>query len=319
MTSGVPIPTVLIIEDNPDDAALLEAAIASGPQARFRSETVPRLDAALERLRQGGVDIVLLDLHLPDSDGLDGLAQVLSVTRAVPVVILTGLDDERVALGALQAGAQEYMVKGTADPRTVGRTLRHAMERHRLLADLELTRQREARLATVDPLTGIPNRTLFFDRLALTVERAARYGERFAVAFLDCDGFRQINELCGHPAGDEVLVQMAARLSAAIRKSDTVARLAGDQFVLLMERLPSRERAEELVAELAQTAGGPVVVEGRSLELGVSWGLAFYPDDGRDPDTLVRVADAAMYRRKLGVRDQESGIRDRASGIRPDP
>jgi len=134
---------VLLIEDNPDDALLIREALAEAGEAPLALEHLDRLSAGLERLAQGGIDLVLLDLSLPDSHGLDTLATVNARAPSVPVVVLTGRDDAELATQALRLGAQDYLVKGQTDSNLLERSLRYAVERHRLLSELDQARQRE--------------------------------------------------------------------------------------------------------------------------------------------------------------------------------
>jgi diguanylate cyclase (GGDEF)-like protein len=304
-------PVVLLVEDHPDEAAVTTHVLTSAVPFPFAVRHVLTLQAALTELAGGGLDLVLLDLLLPDASGIETLERVFHATREVPVVVMTATEDEDLAIRAVQSGAQDYLVKGSMVPRALSRTLRHAIERHRLLADLELSRQREAHRATHDPLTGLPNRTLFFDRLTHALARALRYSERFAVIFIDLDRFKDINDTKGHAAGDQVLVEVAERLRSGVRQSDTLARLAGDEFTVLFERLPSRAKGELLVEELVGIATRPIALQGDQIPIMMSAGLAVFPEDGRDADTLVAAADAAMYRKKLEGRGSVPSGRDR--------
>jgi len=123
-------PRVLVVEDNADDAVLVERAL-DATRRPFVREAATRLSAALNRLARGGIDVVLLDLGLPDADGFDGVNRIAAQHPFVPVVVLTGLEDEDVGLKAVQAGAQDYLVKGSLEPRLLDRSLRYAIERKR--------------------------------------------------------------------------------------------------------------------------------------------------------------------------------------------
>ncbi|NOT07264.1 MAG: diguanylate cyclase [Gemmatimonadales bacterium] len=295
---------VLLVEDNPDDARLASGILSRVSQPRFEVIHVPTLGAALEALASRPIDLILSDLSLPDSSGLHTVERLLAAGSGTPLVVMTGTDDEELAVLAVQAGAQDYLVKGSIDPRQLGRTLRQAMERHRLLAHLERARDREAYRATHDALTGLPNRALFFDRLQHALARAQRYRERFAVLFVDLDGFKEINDTFGHAAGDRVLVEVAGRLGGVVRQSDSLARLAGDEFVVLFERVASREVALTVAGLMVDAVTAPFTLDGKPCPIALSAGLALYPEDGRDINTIVNAADAAMYRQKLGGRTQ---------------
>jgi len=289
---------VLLVEDNPDDALLFAGTFGSHGEGPFQITHVNSLTTALEELKRRPPDIVLLDLGLPDSTGLATLGSILDVGRTVPVAVMTGVDDEDVALQAVRAGAQDYIVKGLADNRMVARILRHAIERHRLLTELEEARRQEAFRATHDTLTGLANRNLFYDRLDHILARAIRYGDSFAIAFLDLDGFKEINDLYGHDRGDRVLYEFACRLRQHTRTSDTVARLGGDEFAVLMERIGSRNDAERHVLDLLTRGNYSPDGNGQSLQVSASYGVAMYPEDGLTGPDLLRAADRAMYRRK---------------------
>ena len=150
-------------------------------------------------------------------------------------------------------------------------------------------------LAQHDALTGLPNRSLFEDRVAEALKRSARSGRGCAVALLDLDGFKAINDSHGHEAGDEVLKAVAARLGAALRASDTVCRLGGDEFTVLAEGVDDLEACARVAEKLRAALSTPLRVAGVQLRLEVSVGCALFPQDGDQAQALLRVADRAMY------------------------
>jgi diguanylate cyclase (GGDEF)-like protein len=153
--------------------------------------------------------------------------------------------------------------------------------------------------AHYDALTGLPNRKLLSDRLALAIERAKRSSGCFALLMIDLDGFKMINDTYGHAAGDTVLIAVARRLTAALRASDTVARLGGDEFVAILEAGEDTGDASVVVNKLAQTVSEPIALDGgRLANVGISVGVALYPLDATDPEQLMMLADHAMYRAK---------------------
>ncbi len=158
-------------------------------------------------------------------------------------------------------------------------------------------------LAQHDSLTGLPNRALFSDRLNHELVRAKRHGENFALIFLDLDKFKLLNDNFGHAAGDLVLQQIAWRLQDSIRASDTVGRIGGDEFVVLMPELLAPNDALGLAEKIRQAVRQPITVDGRDLVMSCSLGVAVYPDDGQDEIALTKSADDAMYRAKEGGRD----------------
>ncbi len=158
-------------------------------------------------------------------------------------------------------------------------------------------------MAQHDPLTGLPNRELFNYRLDQEFARAKRYDGRFAMAFVDLDRFKGVNDNHGHDVGDQLLRQVASRLSKCIRAADTVGRIGGDEFVALMADLSDRDTLLALAEKIRQAMHQPFIVNGLELNISCSIGIAVYPEDGSSADTLTKSADEAMYRAKEAGRD----------------
>ena len=158
-------------------------------------------------------------------------------------------------------------------------------------------------LAFHDPLTNLPNRLLFNDRLTLAVAQAHRHAQRLAVLFLDLDRFKVINDSLGHSVGDELLRQVAERIQEHVREGDTVARLGGDEFTLLVPGITAEEDAAKIARKICDAVHDPFWIDGRELFVTTSVGVSVYPSDGHDAETLVRNADSAMYRAKEQGRD----------------
>ena len=201
---------IMLVEDNPGDARLICELLKDGRGKRYQLDHVDRLSTGTEHIKSGMVDVILLDLGLPDCSGLDGLTAVKGIAEQVPIVVLTGLDDEAVAVAAVQTGAQDYLVKGQVDGNVLWRSIRYAIERKQL-------EQKLAYVATHDSLTGLPNRFLLKDRLGLAITQADRKGRMLAVLMLDLDRFKNVNDTLGHSIGDEVLKTAGDRLTAVVR------------------------------------------------------------------------------------------------------
>ncbi|HEX7193023.1 MAG TPA: EAL domain-containing protein, partial [Thermoanaerobaculia bacterium] len=154
-----------------------------------------------------------------------------------------------------------------------------------------------------DVLTHLPNRRLFTDRLALGINRARRSGRSLAVMFIDLDHFKSVNDTLGHTAGDELLLEMSARLRECIREDDTVARLGGDEFTIILSELRHPEDAAQVAQKILETVQDPLTISGMPIEISASIGIALYPVDGFDVETLLRNADSAMYRAKESGRN----------------
>ena len=157
-------------------------------------------------------------------------------------------------------------------------------------------------VATHDALTGLPNRLLLNDRLDQAIAGAERHNRRFAVMMMDLDRFKSINDSLGHLSGDELLKEAARRLSSRLRRTDTLARLAGDEFVILLNEIGGSQDAESIASNVLADIGRPVALAGLDVHISASIGISVYPDDGRDAETLLQHADAAMYHAKKNGR-----------------
>jgi diguanylate cyclase (GGDEF)-like protein/PAS domain S-box-containing protein len=544
MSDRPPLPsalTVLVVEDNPGDARLVELYLREDPARPFKVVKAARLSEGLAALQAQPIDVVLLDLSLPDSFGMDSLARLRAASPSIPVVVLTGTSDEGLALEALRQGAQDYLVKGQGDGELVRRAIRYAIgrsaadaalrtsesrfralfdnagtgvilsdaggayihcnpafcsmvgysdaelqtmtyrdithpddidahikmrddmmagrtdsyeltkryirrdgavvwarltvtamregsdnelrftvavvedvtERKRLedhmrlaatvfestgeglfvtdekrriihvnpafteltgypagevigrtpkflasgrhtpefydalfktleesgkwqgeiwnrrktgemfaewlnisvvlnergelsnyvavFSDITSRKQDEERLnyqANHDPLTRLPNRTLFQERLSRALTRAHRNQSIVALLFIDLDYFKQVNDTLGHLAGDILLQQVAERLSSCVRQGDTVARLAGDEFTVILEEISEPRDGAVVAHKILSLMAEPFDLQGHEARISSSIGVALYPSDGGDAQTLIKLADAAMYRAK---------------------
>jgi len=158
-------------------------------------------------------------------------------------------------------------------------------------------------LATHDNLTGLPNRVLFFDRLEQAIKKSRRQEQRFALFFIDLDDFKRINDSFGHLAGDQVLQTISTFLSDTVRDSDTVARLAGDEFTIILDNVNSVSNVESLAQKVIEAVSQPIEVSQENIIMTTSLGISLFPDDGEDAEILLRKADVAMYKIKEGSKN----------------
>ena len=181
--------------------------------------------------------------------------------------------------------------------------------RHYVAVKMDITEQKQtheriAYLAHHDLLTNLPNRLLFFDRVNQSLAQAQRQGSRLAVMYIDLDKFKPINDSCGHAAGDYVLQQVAQRMESCVRHSDTVGRIGGDEFVVLLPDITAPERVIQVAEKIRQTLKQPIEFGDRFFEISSSIGIALYPDHGDTVDQLALCADCAMYQAKESGRDR---------------
>ena len=191
---------------------------------------------------------------------------------------------------------QNLVLVGSGDDAVIHSTVVDISDRKRAEEQIEFH-------AFHDVLTQLPNRKLFTDRLRHSLTRVRRSGKSLAVMFIDVDHFKTINDTLGHTAGDELLLEMSRRLLACVREDDTVARLGGDEFTIVLSELRQPEDAVTVARKVLETVAKPLTVAGTQIEVSASIGIALYPADGADPESLLRNADSAMYRAKESGRN----------------
>ena len=172
------------------------------------------------------------------------------------------------------------------------------------MVELERSRAALREEATHDPLTGLANRRLFYDRLQQAIRHAHRYGGKVGILYVDMDRFKDINDRHGHHIGDAVLMEVAQQLRDYVRESDSVARLGGDEFVVLLEGVQGRHDCVAAALKIEHSLAHSARFDDLELDIDASIGQAVYPDDGSDEDALIRAADAAMYRVKSGCESE---------------
>jgi diguanylate cyclase (GGDEF)-like protein len=291
-----------LVEDNPGDIRIVDEILRKAWADPGSVSHVSSVEEALGRVADETPACILLDLSLSDTQGLETLDGMRDACPAVPIVVLTGTDDETLAIQAVQAGAQDYLIKGHVDAPLLRRSIRYAIERK--AAEVELSHQ-----ALHDPLTGLANRTLLMDRLSQALARSSRRAFSLAVLFLDLDRFKLINDSLGHAVGDKLLQEVTARLADALRPMDTVARLAGDEFVIVCEDVAGLWYAEQIAERVIEIVSTPVLLEGRSVVVTVSIGIAM-GRTGMTPEELLREADTALYRAKNAGRAQHATFKE---------
>jgi diguanylate cyclase (GGDEF)-like protein/PAS domain S-box-containing protein len=412
---------VLLVEDSPDDARLIQVLLGKATESSFVISHEDRLGKGVTRLKQDRFDVVLLDFSLPDSLGLDTFLSIHEADPRVPVIILTSLDDDELAARAVREGAQDYLVKREVDTRLLVRSIRYAIARqtaddalrdseeryalavqgandgvfdwdlrsdtvyfsprwkkmlgysefevgpsprewferihpddepafrrkltshldgetehfrleHRMKSangkwlwvltrglavrgadgrpsrmagsqsDITARKVAEEKLqhdALHDDLTCLANRVLFMDRLACSMADYERTPEnQFAVLFFDLDRFKNVNDSLGHPLGDKLLKGIAQRLEHYLRPGDTVARIGGDEFAILLNRINDIPGAIHVAERIQELLGMTFSIDGHEVFVTASIGIAHSATGYRTPDEIMRDADIAMYRAK---------------------
>jgi diguanylate cyclase (GGDEF)-like protein len=295
---------LLLVEDNPADVEFLAASLRRQRASDVEMVNVQSLGSATERLASEKFDIVLLDLHLPDASGLECIDAIQAIDNEVPIVVLSGQDDEEFAVSILNKGAQDYLVKWEGQGRTILRSVRYAIERKR--SELRLNY-----MAQFDVLTGIPNRQFFNDQLTRATARARRDGRKVTLLFLDLDEFKIVNDTLGHDAGDRLLKEVASRIQRSVRTGDVVARLGGDEFAVLLEGLTGPLEVETMANGLLKLISQPYHIADRQLDITTSIGITMYPNDSADTQMMLKNADIAMYQAKENGRNNVTFFTER--------
>ena len=253
------------------------------------------LSGALERLSAGGVDAVILDPDLPDSQGIVTFERMYAFAPDVPVIVLTNNGENDLAVRAVQGGAQDCMLKDEADSSVLLRSVRYAIERHRLLTALRS-------LSLIDGLTELYNRRGFNDLGEQYLKLAGRSSRSASLIYLDIDRFKTINDTLGHHVGDRALLSLADTLRDTFRRSDLIARMSGDEFAVLAFET-SEDNSETLVERLRAELTEVNETTRERFQLSVSIGLARYDsDDAVSLEDLLGQAVAAMHQEKLKKR-----------------
>ena len=282
---------ILLVEDNDADAHLTQDILAEWSVEQFDVMHVARLSEAFIQLARTRFDAILLDLSLPDGYGLLTLKQIQAASPTIPIIVLSGFSDQSLAVEAVQNGAQDYLVKGQGQPELLARSIRYAIERKR-------AEERLTHLAQYDQLTGLVNRTLFRDRLIHAMARSKRLQQPMGLMLLDLDRFKSVNDTMGHDAGDQLLKAVADRLRECVREVDTVARMGGDEFTIILEALSHEDDITAVAQRITKSLTESFPLGNQRVSIGVSIGITVYPLDDHEIDDLLRHADSAMYRAK---------------------
>jgi diguanylate cyclase (GGDEF)-like protein len=285
---------VLIVEDSENDALLLLRRLRrDGIDPEFdRVDTSQAMVAALNRHNW---DVIISDYAMPRFSGLDALAVLKQTGLDIPFILVSGTIGEEVAVEAMKAGANDYVMKGKLTRLTT------AIERE--LREVEVRKERKQAeewqkyLAEYDVLTDLPNRNLLYERLGEAVKSHRDGGKSLALMLMDLNDFKEINNTMGHQTGDLLLQEVGRRLQSTVQKNETVARLGGDEFGILLPGT-TEEGASPAAERLLRALEAPFAIGDLAVDMRASVGIAIFPKHGEDRDTLLRRADVAMYQAK---------------------
>ncbi|MBF0126306.1 MAG: diguanylate cyclase [Magnetococcales bacterium] len=299
-------PCILVADD---DEGMLAALTEWLRQNGYDVVSADHGRSALEVCARGLPDLILLDVSMPFLDGCETCRRIRQTPEGakVPIIMMTGLCDDRSVDQAFVAGADDYVTK----------PIHWAVLRQRIRLFME-RRQTEETIrhqATFDGLTDLPNRTLFLDRLDHSLSLAHRKQENLAVMFIDLDRFKEVNDTLGHTAGDELLRQVAVRLRQCVRNSDTVARMGGDEFTIILASLTVPMDPETVARKILAALYQPFDLFGTRVVVSGSVGISLFPQDAESLDLLLKWADHAMYAAKRRGRNCFVFFNDRRGKI----
>jgi diguanylate cyclase (GGDEF)-like protein len=303
---------ILVVEDNPGDARLVREMLDEEGSDAFVLTVVPTVKAALQHLGPEGepADAILLDLSLPDESGVSTVQRVVAGAGDAVVVVMTGAGDEELGMAAMEAGAQDYLVKGQVDSRLLRRALRFAMSRQTL-------RQQLQDWSHKDELTGLHNRRGFLALAEQNIRLARRQQQPFLLIFMDLDDLKTINDTLGHSEGNRALIEAADVLRGSLRQSDILARFGGDEFGAFclcsgdQDGAVVRARIATALAELNRTPDRAYALH---FSIGV---LRCSPQEDAAIETLLERADQLMYQDKKNKKREAAGSVDEESEAQP--
>ena len=278
---------------------------------------------ALEAFLRERPDLIFLDVEMPGLSGLEVCRRIREMPQGenIPIMIVTGSDDRKSIDDGFEAGATQYKTK-PVNWSLLGRDVQYMLRASNALNSLKRQEDRLRYLAYYDPLTNLPNRRSFNEQLTRILKRAQRLGHSAALLFIDLDNFKRINDSIGHGRGDRLLVEIAKRLAGELREDDAInyfsdsnadevdpsdrnteiARLGGDEFTVVLSDVRDVRDVEGVAQRVIQTLSEPIALHSHNPVVTPSIGIAMYPQDGLDADSLVRNADTAMYAAKADGR-----------------
>lgn len=286
--------SVLHVEDDDFDAALVQRNLKRCDHAKFEITRGKTLSEGLYKLSDEQFDVILLDLQLPDGQGLESVAKFHDAAKKTPLIILTGNEKNNTPAEFVELGVQDFLPKATIDGNILHHSIRYAI----------LRKEKEKTLKTLsqhDELTGLLNRKIIYDRITHAILRHRRSQAKLAVLYIDVDEFKSINDTFGHSAGDALLKHVAESLRFCVRKDDSVARMGGDEFVVLLENLRDFTDLRVIINKIVDQTFSPFDLNGEKIFAQLSIGVSTYNgagDENAQADILLEQADFCMYRAK---------------------
>jgi len=280
---------ILIVDDDPGARFTLHSSLEN---SGYRLSEAENGYQALQLCKQRMPDLILMDGMMPEMDGFTACKEIKKLTKArsPAIVMVTALHDENSIDRSFVAGAEDFITK-PVNLVVLRNRVKHLLQSKRSEKYIH-------RLAYYDNLTDLPNRSFFKARAVEMIQMAKRHDCQMALMFLDLDRFKLINDTMGHHIGDLLLKTVAQRIQGCLRSTDFIARLGGDEFTVVLGGVESKDDVTRIAEKICETFTHPLSLVNEKIHMSTSIGIAVYPGDGADVDTLMRRADTAMYQGK---------------------
>ncbi len=278
---------ILFVEDNPGDIRLVREMLIAADEERIELSFVSRVGEVTARLAQGGIDVILLDLNLPDANGLSAVEWIHRDYPEIPLVVLSSVIDEELAMASLQAGAQDFLVKGMINGPLLTRSIFYAIKRKDLEDQLLFSLHH-------DSLTGLYNRKFLISELERAIRRSQSAGGKFAVLLLDLSRFKSINDTYGHGVGDSLLIEVGRILSDLLEPGMILSRMGGDEFGFILPSPGEGDDVGRFARKIRENLCRVHTIDSIEIDLDLVIGISLYPDDGTSAEDMVRKAARAL-------------------------
>jgi len=297
---------LLVIDDDELDRETVVRACKNSQQ-NFSIEIATNGKEGLHMLSSHDIDCLVLDYLLPDMNGLeflDKMSNNLNIEFPA-IVMLTGQGSEKIAVQAMKKGVLDYIPKNETSEAMIIQAIINSLDKAALQKELQEAYTKIEKLAMYDPLTELGNRNLFNSQVKHFIATSKRNKRQFYLLLMDLNNFKVINDTLGHLAGDTVLKTIGRRLKDISRASDMFFRFGGDEFSGLIETSNSINGIDNFIKRIQQAVEQPIKIDNEIRQVGISIGIALFPDDGKDVNTLLKIADEAMYSIKYINKSQE--------------
>lgn len=296
---------LLLVDDDKIDRMRYQRILSKSTKFKYIFGEASSAQQGIELYLNKAIDCVLLDYLMPDMHGLDFIKKIKQHTSEPlkPIIMLTGEGDERVAVGALKEGVVDYLVKDNITPESLEQAICDAIAEHKLTIKAKKNQHKLKEQAQKDPLTNLLNRRAFNDIAHHLLLNAERHKAILAFLFIDLDGFKAVNDTHGHIVGDFLIKEVAARLNQTVRKGDVIARIGGDEFAIILNRVKSTNASQAIANKIINHISKEYKIDELIIRISTSIGIAHFPHTANNLTDLMKCADHALYQAKQAGRN----------------